>query len=174
MQHTSILLLGSNHTESITYLQRATNAIRESIGLVAAISKIYKSEPWGFESKNWFFNCALKVETSLNAQELLQALKQIEGLLGRTQNQVFDSSGTRIYTDRPIDCDILSFNNEIVEDSNLTIPHKELENRKFALLPLRDVAAEWVHPKKNKPISTLINECLDTSFVAPIKERAIV
>lgn len=173
MKHTTVLLLGSNHTESITYLQLATNAIKATVGQVKATSTIYKTEPWGFESKNWFYNCALLVETELTAEELMQKLKQIEVNLGRTQKMLYNADGTRYYTDRTIDCDILSFDQEIITLPDLIVPHKELTNRKFALLPMNDVAALWVHPKKNKTVTQLLNSCRDTSFVAPFEGVAI-
>ena len=141
-----ILSIGTNIGDRERNIENAVKALGE-IGKVTAISPIYTSEPWGFESKNGFYNIALILESELSPLDLLRETQRIEKELGRT------AKTTTEYTDRVIDIDIIDYNNQIIKisqqstvNSLLTLPHPLMHLRNFVLYPLADIAPEWVHP----------------------------
>ena len=137
--------------------------IQREIGNVVQVSKLYLSPSWGFESDD-FYNCALLLHTSESAQQVLVGLQEIEEKMGRAKK-----SGEG-YEARLIDIDIVGFNDEIIVDSNLEIPHPQLHNRLFVLLPLKDLMSDYIHPLLNKKIADLIHECEDTGECKPISD----
>ena len=134
-----ILSIGTNIGDRERNIENAVKALDE-IGKVTTISPIYSSEPWGFESKNGFYNIALILETSLSPLELLKETQRIEKELGRT------AKTTTTYTDRIIDIDLIDYDNQIIDTDTLTLPHKLMHKRNFVLYPLTDIAPEWQHP----------------------------
>ena len=154
------IALGSNKGDRHKHLQDAINAIFKTIGSVKQIAKIYKTESLGFDGHD-FYNTCISVNTTLSAIELLEELQRIETKLGRQKKT------TDTYENREIDLDILLFENDIIETQQLTIPHKEIQNRQFVLQPLCDIAKDVIHPKLNKSISELIDSCKDKSIPEP-------
>jgi 2-amino-4-hydroxy-6-hydroxymethyldihydropteridine diphosphokinase len=142
------LLMGGNVGDRLMYLKKAAKAIENYCGKITATSDVYETEAWGTGSKDNFLNQALAINTNLSAEELMPALLEIEESLGRKR------SGK--YGPRTIDLDILLFNNEIIKAENLVIPHPELQNRRFALQCLTDIAAEKIHPLLQRSISELL------------------
>jgi 2-amino-4-hydroxy-6-hydroxymethyldihydropteridine diphosphokinase len=141
-----ILSIGTNIGDRERNIENAIKALGE-IGKVTAISPIYTSEPWGFESENGFYNIALTMESELLPLDLLQETQRIEKELGRT------AKTTTEYADRVIDIDIIDYDNQIIKisqqstvNSLLTLPHPLMHLRNFVLYPLADIAPEWVHP----------------------------
>ena len=141
-----ILSIGTNIGDREQNIKNAVKALGE-IGKVTAISPIYTSEPWGFESENGFYNIALTMESELSPLELLRETQRIEKELGRT------TKTTTGYADRVIDIDIIDYDNQIIKISQqstvnnlLTLPHPLMHLRNFVLYPLADIAPEWVHP----------------------------
>ena len=142
-----ILSIGTNIGNRERNIDNAIVALGE-IGKVTAISPIYTSEPWGFESENGFYNIALTIESELLPLDLLRETQRIEKELGRT------AKTTTEYTDRVIDIDIIDYDNQIIDyrvestdnTSLLTLPHPLMHLRNFVLYPLADIAPEWVHP----------------------------
>ena len=168
-----ILSIGTNIGDRERNIENAVKALGE-IGKVTAISPIYTSEPWGFESENGFHNIALILESELSPLDLLRETQRIEKELGRT------AKTTTEYADRVIDIDIIDYNNQIIKISQqstvnsqqqgvwtqrvvsdntkkqnnfqlknaslLTLPHPLMHLRNFVLYPLADIAPEWVHP----------------------------
>ena len=141
-----ILSIGTNIGDRERNIENAIVALGE-IGKVTAISPIYTSEPWGFESENGFYNIALTMESELSPLELLRETQRIEKELGRT------TKTTTGYADRVIDIDIIDYDNQIIKISQqstvnnlLTLPHPLMHLRNFVLYPLADIAPEWVHP----------------------------
>ena len=141
-----ILSIGTNIGDRERNIENAVKALGE-IGKVTAISPIYTSEPWGFESENGFYNIALTMESELSPLELLRETQRIEKELGRT------TKTTTGYADRVIDIDIIDYDNQIIKISQqstvnnlLTLPHPLMHLRNFVLYPLADIAPEWVHP----------------------------
>lgn len=144
--------LGSNLGKKEASIKLALLEIKKQIGLIKACSAFYISEPWGFKSKNTFLNVCAIIETNLDPHTCLYIIKNIERYLGRTENP---SNG---YTDRIIDIDILFYDQEIIQEENLIIPHPLLHKRLFVLNPLSEIAPNLIHPVFNKTIASLIKE----------------
>ncbi|WP_299113597.1 2-amino-4-hydroxy-6-hydroxymethyldihydropteridine diphosphokinase [uncultured Winogradskyella sp.] len=155
------IALGSNKGNKLQYLQSAVDAIFETVGAVKKLSKVYKTPALGFEGDD-FYNACIKVETYLSSKKLLKALQAIEKKLGRSEKT---SKG---YESREIDLDIIFYEDEVFDDKNLTIPHPEIQNRKFVLQPLLDILKDFEHPILKKTIEALLDECEDDSVIEPI------
>jgi len=157
------ITLGSNIGNRFALLQKAVVCIGSQIGSVLSVSKVYETPAWGFESEA-FLNACIKVETKLTAMDILDALLTIENELGRNRNH---SEG---YQARPIDLDILLFNNEIISHERLQVPHPRMELRQFVLTPLADIAKKTIHPQLKKSIKELQQKCEDDSVLSIWKE----
>ncbi|TGV02412.1 2-amino-4-hydroxy-6-hydroxymethyldihydropteridine diphosphokinase [Flavivirga rizhaonensis] len=155
------IALGSNKGDKLKNLQNAVDLIHVRAGNIKLISKVYKSPAFGFESDD-FFNACLVLESYLKPQKLLQVLLTIEKDLGRTRK---NSEG---YEARIIDLDIIFAEDRIIETNTLQVPHPEMEKRRFVLLPLHDIASKIKHPKLDKQVSVLLEECGDESVLEPI------
>ena len=129
----------------------AIQYIEELVGNVVSQSALYHTEPWGFESTNTFINAVVAVETSLTVRDVIDATKKIERLMGRTYKSV-----DRQYKDRIIDIDILFYNDLIINDEDLIIPHPLMHERLFVLQPLSEIAPDYVHPVFHKTIQELM------------------
>lgn len=152
------LLLGGNLGNSKKIFKHAIQMLEITVGPVSH-SSLYESQPWGFKHKNNFINQALKVSTNLSPIQILNACLLVEQKLGRIRVKAEN------YQARIIDIDILLFNTEIIKDRDLIIPHIHLHNRRFALLPLSEIASNQIHPKFDKTISQLLYSCSDNSYV---------
>ena len=156
------IALGSNKDDKFKNLQLAVDAIYKDIGNITLISQVYKSPAFGFKSDD-FFNCCLVLESYLEAQKVLETLLEIENSLGRTRTK------NNTYEARTIDLDIVFAEGNIINTKRLQVPHPEMSKRKFVLLPLNDVASKIKHPKFDKEVSMLLEECKDDSVLEPIK-----
>ncbi|MEJ2112918.1 MAG: 2-amino-4-hydroxy-6-hydroxymethyldihydropteridine diphosphokinase [Flavobacteriaceae bacterium] len=152
--------LGSNQGDKFKNLQDAINLIFTQIGKVLIISKVYKSQALGFDGDE-FLNICICIETELDAKTLLKELIAIEKSLGRVRSK------KKIYESRTIDLDIIFFEDEVIDTKALKIPHPEMQNRKFVLQPLNDIASKVKHPKFDKEVSFLFEECGDESVLKP-------
>jgi len=152
------LLLGSNMGERQRFLNEAARLLQERAGTILKRSSIYETEPWGHTNKNNFLNQVLLVETSLNPYELLKVIKAIETKLGRIRK-------TQQYSPRCIDIDILFYKNEVYFSDDLVIPHPRLHDRMFTLVPLNEIAPDYLHPIVKKTIRKLVNLCTDKLMV---------
>lgn len=142
MEKTAFIGLGSNIGDGLKTLSQAWQAIGEKEGVTTLeISSPYLSEPVGMESDNWFTNCVGKLETSLAAAELLSVLLAIESDFGRKRDE---DSGE--YQDRTLDLDIIYFDQVVMYEDHLTLPHPCLADRLFVLEPLTDVAGDFRDP----------------------------
>jgi len=153
--------LGSNQGDKFKNLQDAVNLIFSKVGKVHIISKVYKSPALGFEGDD-FLNTCICVETELNPKDLMKALLNIEKSMGRVRTK------KKGYQSRPIDIDIIFFEDEIIDSKSLKIPHPEMQNRKFVLRPLHDIAPKLKHPKFDKDLTVLLGECDDKIILEPI------
>jgi 2-amino-4-hydroxy-6-hydroxymethyldihydropteridine diphosphokinase len=160
---TSYLLLGSNLGDKERHLHSACNLINTCAGVISDHSSIYQTEPWGFDSTDVFFNQALKIETNLKPGKLLTTLLKIENELGRQRN------GNCGYSSRVIDIDILLYANQIIRTKALSLPHPKLHIRRFALMPLWEIAPDLIHPVFIKSVFQLLNECDDQLYVRLVK-----
>lgn len=152
--NTAFLLLGSNLGNPKSNIDKALKMIEDEVGKIKKRSSLYKTAPWGFEHKNYFLNQVVIIETKKSPQQLLSEILRIEKDLGRVRN-------TNEIEARTLDIDILFFNSEIINETNLIIPHPRLHLRKFTLIPLSEIGAGFIHPTFNKTIKMLLEECGD-------------
>jgi 2-amino-4-hydroxy-6-hydroxymethyldihydropteridine diphosphokinase len=151
------LLLGSNLGDRQLLLQTATAKIAESIGPVLKKSALYETQSWGKTGEPDYINQVVFLKTELSANNVLKEILEIEAGMGRKR---YEKWGSRL-----IDIDILFFNEEIIKQNGLEIPHPELHNRRFTLEPLAEMAPDLVHPLLNKTISDLKKELTDSLVV---------
>jgi 2-amino-4-hydroxy-6-hydroxymethyldihydropteridine diphosphokinase len=147
------LLLGSNEGERVEWLQKATKLLHEQCGETIKTSSIYETAAWGMTDQADFLNMVVLLKTELPALSLLGKIHDIETSLGRQRDVKWGP--------RTLDIDILFFNGDIIELPELTIPHPFLHERRFTLVPLAEIAAEYVHPRLHKTIRELLAECPD-------------
>lgn len=141
------LSLGSNLGDRKINLEKAIKLIAERAGTLSAISSIYETEPWGFESKNSFFNMVICIETTLSPTQLLVTTQEIEKELGRTEKTDQGS-----YKDRIIDIDLIMYDDLEINTPKLTLPHPHMNERPFVMEPLCEIAPKFrlKHQKKLK------------------------
>ena len=154
------VLLGSNLGDCELLVNQACKMMGESCGEIVAKSRLYESEPWGFQAEHWFLNQVVELKTSLSPDALMTELLAIEKELGRDRTTPHEG-----YVSRPIDLDILYFGDKIIETQLVTAPHPRLHQRRFTLLPLCDVVPDFVHPTLKKTNLQLLDECQDTGLV---------
>lgn len=153
-----VLALGSNLGDKKNHLLNAIQQIHSTIGFVAQTSAVYQTPSWGFNSFP-FFNMCILIHTHLSPEKLLVELKLTEKLLGRT------TKTSDHYEARTVDIDIVYFNDLIIDSSDLQIPHKELQYRKFVLVPLSDLIFDWKHPVLQKTTDEMLAACEDASEI---------
>ena len=159
--NTAYLLLGGNLGDKKTNLQVAIKHLQLSVGDDVKTSSVYETEPWGFEHEESFLNQVLLVETKNTAYQLLKKVLAIELKMGRTRS-------TERYSGRTIDIDLLFFNDDVINETNLIVPHPRIQERKFALVPLNELIPNYIHPVYQKNISQLLAECDDQLLVKQI------
>ena len=152
--NTAYLLIGGNLGDRAAYLAEAVNQISARCGHVIISSSLYETAAWGNTNQPAFYNQAICIETILEAETLLERLLAIELEMGRVREEK--------YGPRTIDLDILMIDDTILDTPTLTIPHPQLQNRKFALLPLVEIAPALHHPVLNKTIDEVLLNCPDT------------
>ena len=137
--HEVYLGLGSNLGDREAVLLQAIDLIDERVGQVLRCSSFIETEPWGFESANRFLNAAVCCETTLTPREVLQATQQIERDLGKRKRHATKRQKEINYQDRPIDIDILLYDDLIVDEPDLKIPHPLMHQREFVMRPLNEI-----------------------------------
>ena len=147
------LLIGGNVGDRHKNLEQAIQLIEGQAGKVLERSSIYETAAWGREDQPSFLNQVLHLETELDPHALLQSILKTELEMGRMRKEK--------YGPRTIDIDILLFNDDAVDTSELVIPHPQLALRRFALMPLAEIAASKIHPLLKKSIDELLLECPD-------------
>lgn len=155
------LALGSNRGDRMANLRKASEEL-DRIGVkVRRASSYYKTEPVDFTPQAWFLNCVIEAETGLMPMQLLKAVKSVERLLGRRPGV---PKGPR-----PIDIDILLYENVVVRSSALTIPHARMNERRFVLVPLRELAPAARHPVTRRTVNEMVRGLKDLSQVVLFK-----
>ena len=158
------LQLGSNEGNSNALLQKAIMLINDHIGKVINQSAVYESEAWGNLNQNNFLNQVIAINTSMDPKELLHAVLKIENKLGRKRVEHWGP--------RTMDIDILFYENQIIKDEpELIVPHPRIEQRKFVLTPMNEIASEFIHPILKRSISQLLYLCEDSGKVWKIENN---
>jgi 2-amino-4-hydroxy-6-hydroxymethyldihydropteridine diphosphokinase len=154
------LITGGNIGDRKRNLEAAARLIQSEIGKIIKSSKIYESDAWGIRGQNSFYNQVHEVETRFSAEEVIQKILKIDEEMGRVRTI---KNAARI-----IDIDILFFNDDIVNKQNLTIPHPQIINRRFVLMPLNEIASTKIHPVYKKNIHQLLEMCKDELKAVPL------
>lgn len=150
--------LGSNMGHREDFLNRSIDLIIEKCGEIVMRSSVYETGPVGFKSDTSFLNMVILLETELRPAELMKEILRIEAELGRVR------SGPG-YSSRTIDIDILLYGDEVIDETDVRVPHPRMTERKFVLTPLNEIAPDLMHPEFNKSISQLLFFCNDLSVV---------
>ena len=150
------LSLGSNLGDREGNLSAVFSALPPEV-IVTGSSSIYQTVPWGFRDQPDFLNQILQAETALSPQALLRYVKGIEKQIGREPSF--------LYGPRLVDIDILLYGNQIISEDNLTIPHKNIPERAFILVPLAELSPELIFPESSIPIQEILNS-IDTSGIS--------
>lgn len=158
IQRITYISIGTNQGNKLENIQQAINLIADKVGAVLKVASVYETTSWGFDSNN-FYNTCIKVSTYLPPEQLILRLLSIEKELGRTRK---NSEG---YSDRLIDLDILLFDDEIIFSKTLIVPHPRMLERKFALVPLVEIARNVIHPIEKKHLYICLENCTDTSEI---------
>lgn len=159
------LLLGSNQGDREKMLLAAHAKIGKQVGKILSESSIIESEPWGFESTLWFYNQVLVVDTHLNSFDLLRVVHVIEDQIGR--RRVGNLPG---YQSRCIDIDILYYGEEVIDTSDLVIPHPHIADRVFTLVLLYELSPYGRHPVLQKTHCALRRACRDKTRIRQVKK----
>jgi len=154
------LLTGGNMGDRAANLARARVLLESQCGKIVAASSLYETEAWGKTDQPAFLNQALELETALKAPQLIRRILKVEKQMGRIREEKY---GPRI-----IDIDILLFNDETFYYHFLRLPHPEMQNRRFALLPLAEIAPDVMHPVLHKSVRELLELCPDKLAVKKI------
>lgn len=147
------LLTGGNIGNRLAYLSKAKEEIAKRCGSILKESSVYETAAWGKEDQGAFLNQVLQIETNLHPEELLKTILEIEERLGRKRQLKY---GPRI-----IDIDILFFDDDIINEHALKVPHPQMQNRRFVLVPLNEIAPAKIHPTLHKTIAQILAECPD-------------
>lgn len=156
IQHQVILSLGSNQGKKLVNIEKCIDLLHNEVGTIVKVSSLYESKSWGFESDD-FYNCAVLMHTNFSPSKLLKKILKVENKMGRVREEKIG------YQARIIDVDIISFDDEIIGTETLQIPHPFLKERKFVLLPLKELISNWEHPIDKSSISEIISTCKDES-----------
>ncbi|OJJ17470.1 2-amino-4-hydroxy-6-hydroxymethyldihydropteridine diphosphokinase [marine bacterium AO1-C] len=151
--HTIYLLLGTNLGEKAANLNLAKQLIEKEVGQVLVSSSIYETMPWGIEDQPIFYNQVLKVESNLEMISLLKTTQSIEQVMGRKKY--------RHWGERLIDIDILYIDDLVYNSEDLNVPHLQIPNRRFTLVPLVEIAPDFIHPVSALSQTQLLTECPD-------------
>jgi 2-amino-4-hydroxy-6-hydroxymethyldihydropteridine diphosphokinase len=156
------ILTGGNLDNRSASLATARELINRHCGSIIQASSVYETAAWGKTDQPAFLNQALEICTSLNARQLIRRLLKVEKMMGRIRGEK--------YGPRLIDLDLLLFNNEIHNYHFLQLPHPQMQNRRFVLMPMAEIAPEIIHPVLLKSITDLLKECPDQLEVTKIPD----
>ncbi|MDH5596622.1 MAG: 2-amino-4-hydroxy-6-hydroxymethyldihydropteridine diphosphokinase [Candidatus Peregrinibacteria bacterium] len=162
MSETAYLSLGSNIDDRMAHMAEAESMLNAHEGItISKTSQVYETEPWPNEhhpddhphkegGKKWFLNQVIQIETELSPQQLLEATQAIEKQMGRTQKHD--------WAPREIDIDILLYADQIIDEPDLEIPHRHMEDRQFILVPLLEIDPDLIDPMTGRPFKEILEE----------------
>ena len=151
------LLIGGNMGDRMANLAEAIHLINQEIGPIQLTSSIYETAAWGNTNQPDFLNQALMLETLLDAETVMRQLLNIEIGMGRKRDIPMGP--------RTIDLDIMYFNDLVIDNELITIPHPKIAERRFVLMPLAEIAPQFLHPVLNKTNEALLKDCGDSLAV---------
>jgi 2-amino-4-hydroxy-6-hydroxymethyldihydropteridine diphosphokinase len=157
LENQVFILLGTNLGDRVSNLEKAKNEIDLKIGKVIKTSNLYETAPWGITDQPSFLNQVLQVSTYLKCEKILSLILKIELDMGRKREVKWGS--------RLIDIDILYFGNKVIKKQELIVPHPFLQERRFTLVPLAEIAPDFIHPILQETNSELLEKCEDDSNV---------
>lgn len=147
-------MLGSNLGDRIYLINKTIELINEQVGNILSVSSLYHTAPWGTEAPQSYLNVALSINTNQSPEEVLETILSIEKLLGRIRNSDRNAP-------RSIDIDIIFYDDLILNEKDLIIPHPRMHLRRFVLIPLCEIEPDFMHPAFNLTVSELLNTCKD-------------
>jgi len=162
------LSLGSNVGDRLSNIEKAQNLIRNRIGEILRKSPIYENPPLGFAADTLFYNTCVLVRTKFLPIDVLDEIQNIEKELGRTSKTI-----NHQYSSRTIDIDIVFYNDEIIKNERLYIPHPLFKVRRFVLRPLNDISTTKIDPISGLSVGQLLADCIDNSVLLVVKNNEL-
>jgi 2-amino-4-hydroxy-6-hydroxymethyldihydropteridine diphosphokinase len=156
--HQVFLGIGGNIGNKHDNFDKVYTFIKNELGKITKSSPVYETSPWGFEAKEDFWNQVLVIETEFLPDEVLKKIMKIENTFGRNRKN-------ENYSSRKMDIDILYFDKLVIETENLTIPHPRISQRLFVLVPLAEIAADFIHPLLKLTSLEMLKNCDDSSVI---------
>lgn len=160
--HQVFLGIGGNIGNKPKNFSKVHSLIENKLGTITKNSSVYETPPWGFSAKENFWNQVVEIQTELKPRKILAEIHEIENLFNRERH-----SGK--YKSREMDIDILFYDADCTENDELTIPHRKLHQRLFVLVPLAEIAPDFIHPFFNKSNKLLLEQCKDESVIKKVK-----
>mgnify|MGYP001449291129 FL=1 len=160
-QHITYVSLGTNQGNKFENLQNAIDLIADEVGDIQKISSIYKTDALGFDG-NEFLNAVVKISTYLPPETLMLTLLNLEKKIGRIRTE------NKQYSNRIIDLDIILFDDEIIFSKIVIVPHSKMLERKFVMVPLVEIAGNYMHPIEKKQLNICLLNCNDSSEIIKI------
>lgn len=151
------LELGGNQGDRWQLLADAKKLICDRVGVIVGESSVYETPPWGFESTDFFLNQVIQLLTNLEPEALIQEVQAIESSLGRIR-------GAQQYASRSMDIDLLFYGHQVLQTEKLQVPHPRMQFRKFVLIPMCELAPDFLHPVLKKNMTELLAICTDDAL----------
>ena len=156
--------MGSNLGDRKGHLLRACELLEQQVGVITDRSNIYRTQAWGSADQPAYYNQVVKINTELAPSSLLDEILSIEEKIGRIRRSKWES--------RIIDIDILYYDQQILDESHLIVPHPQIPNRRFTLVPLCELAPDLKHPQLGMTTVELLDNCKDELLVEPLRSES--